>query len=123
MKKLTAFLLFFCLISASTPAVTHALAHAVAASFEHSHDGAADSHLHHGDTHHNAELCLLPPALTRRAAAAPGADAPAALPLFSASSVGILLSVFTSPGDDVFVSCFRAEFIPQLASIPPPFHA
>jgi len=123
MRKLTALILFFCLLSASTPAVTHAIAHAVVSSLEHSHDGGADSHLHHGDQHHNPELCLLPPALTRRdaGAAASAGPAPAACSVLRLAEVPLL--IFVSPGDGAFVPLSRPQFIPQLACIPPPLHA
>ncbi|MDO8802883.1 MAG: hypothetical protein Q7R35_00490 [Elusimicrobiota bacterium] len=121
MRKFLAFGLIFSLVSASTPAITHAVVHSVVSALEHSHDGGTCGHLHKGDSHHNAQLALLPPALSRRNSAdAPGTDSVIVFLSWVSPSDGDSLVAPTSSPADAFVKLFLSDFIPQLASMPPP---
>lgn len=120
MNKIFSALLAFGMLSASTPAVCHAVMHALSPSRGHTHDGGETSHLHHEEHDHSGDINFLPPALTRRDSATDLApQAPAGLvPLvpqipsaFPASSVS---------GRAAFQEVFRNKSVPQLANIPPP---
>ncbi len=108
------------MLSASTPAVCHAVMHELSTAHGHSHDGGEVSHLHHEDHEHDAGLNLLPPALTRRDSASDRApEAPAGLvpptPLISPLLPGSVVL-----GRAAFQKVFNNKSVPQLANIPPP---
>lgn len=122
MRKFTAFTIFFCLLCASTPAIAHAIGHAVVSHSGHSHDGGATSHLHHDEAGHSSVFSVLPPGLSRRnTVAAPGTGT--ALILFCPVPPSAAGSLFVpaAPLDIGFVKLFSSGVIPQIASIPPPF--
>lgn len=121
MSKILSALLTLGMFAASTPAVCHAVMHALAPAHGHSHDGGDTSHLHQEEHDHAGDLSLLPPALARRGEAddlapqqCPSGLAPAArqggpAPAISAPACGGTSAV--RPG---------TATVPQLASRPPP---
>lgn len=120
MNKILSALLTFCVLSASTPAVCHAVIHALSPAQGHTHDGGETSHLHHEEHERSGHLNLLPPALTRRdgsAYRAPQTPAGLVPPVPLSPSV---LPVSSVSGRATFQEVFRNKSIPQLANIPPP---
>lgn len=84
--RFTVFGLVLGLLTAATPALAHALLHAVTSPFEHSHDGGPADHLHSEHPEHETGLELLPPGLAVRRTAdftAPGCDCAADSRLFT----------------------------------------
>lgn len=107
------------LLTAATPALAHELLHAVAAPFEHSHDGGPADHLHSEHPDHETGLELLPPGLAVRRTAgftAPGCDCAADSSLFTrAPRPSPSLSRPAAPPLHAL-----SPDIPQLTGRPPP---